>query len=271
MKKNREEKLPSGTADLTPKDLVDSSVQTVIYDGTISCKAVLENRPEDCRELIVSPNKKTRDIAYIISLAKRNEIPVSFQKKEAMKEKLGISAPVLLQAIPRKIPSLSQMNPSETGKNGLVAVLTGLEDPYNLGSSVRSLYAAGCSLLILYKRDWAFAAPVIVRSSAGAWEKIPVAMIEDDQELLDWKNANGLPLFAASRKEAVSLFEARLPENCILVIGGALRGVSTRLEEEAEQRIYIPYGRDFKNALDTPSAAAVMGFFWLEQNQKSGS
>ncbi len=35
--------------------------------------------------------------------------------------------------------------------------IDGVEDPYNLGSISRTLYASGCDAMILPKRDWSFA------------------------------------------------------------------------------------------------------------------
>ena len=40
--------------------------------GTISVKAVLEERKRSAIELIVNPKKRSRDISYIIALAKQN-------------------------------------------------------------------------------------------------------------------------------------------------------------------------------------------------------
>ena len=42
-----------------------------IIEGNISCKAVLEEQKRKCEILYVDKKKRTKDIAYIISLAKR--------------------------------------------------------------------------------------------------------------------------------------------------------------------------------------------------------
>lgn len=238
--------------------------QSVLYCGTISSKSVLENRPADCEVLYVNPKKRSRDIAYIISLAKRNGVPVELKPGEAMQGMEKGNGGVILKAKAITIPDLKSIPVPE----GQIYYLSGLEDPYNLGSVCRTLYAAGSAMLILPKRDWSASSSILVRASAGAFEKLPIAMVETEEELLAWKDANGLPLYCMDRRDAQSLFETEFDRNSLMVIGGAMRGISSRIASAADYRVYIPYGRDFKNALDTPSAAAVSAFFYLKQFEK---
>ncbi len=243
-------------------DLSAQKSQQVIYTGAISCKAVLENRPDQADELFVNKEKRSKDITYIISLAKRNGIPVSLLSKQQMKEHFENSGGIALKACPKPIPALDMEKKAE----GLVIYLSGVEDPHNLGSSIRSLYAAGCSMVIISRRDWSFANPVICRASAGAFEKMAVLSIGSEEELIEYKLRQNVPMFCASRKDPVSLFDYHFKADCIGVIGGALRGISGNLEDACDARICIPYGNDFRNALDTPSAAAVFAFSWLRDN-----
>ena len=58
-------------------------------------------------------------------------------------------------------------------QNGWYLSLEGIEDPYNLGFSIRSAYAFGCVGVILPNRYIFGADGVVCRSSAGASERIP--------------------------------------------------------------------------------------------------
>ena len=49
-------------------------------------------------------------------------------------------------------------------------MIQGIEDPYNFGYCLRSLYAMGCNGIILPERNWMSAAGVVARSSAGSSE-----------------------------------------------------------------------------------------------------
>lgn len=230
------------------------------YTGAISCKAVLENPHRQPVMLHVDKSKRSKDFAYIIAIAKQRQVPVQLYKKEDFQNRFPKSGGIVLEAESRKLPSLQTMEL----ENGFIVYVSGIEDPYNLGSTVRTLYAAGASMLILPARDWSSADPILEKASAGAWDRLPICTIENDQELKDWALQHHLPLVCAARDNAVSLFAYTYPKDVVLVIGGALRGISNTLLH-GTTHVYIPYGRDFKNALDTPSAAAVMAFAWTRQ------
>ena len=232
------------------------------FKGSISVKAVLENDRRDCRILYVDGKKRSRDFAYIIAQAKKRKVPVMVCDKQKLNELAeGPCAGILLEAGPRIIPDLQSSLPFK----GFAAFVDGVEDPYNLGSIARTLYAAGCSLLVLPRRNWDYSESTIVKASAGAWEKMDIVMLEDVQILADWQKKAGLKMVCAERKDAVSLFDYSFEFNTLEVIGGSRRGIHADLLEESDANVYIPYGRDFKNALDAPSAAAVMAFAWTRQ------
>lgn len=233
---------------------------TIVFTGAISCKSVLENHHREARQLYVDQAKRSRDFAYIIAVARQKQVPVETLRRDTFRERFPNAGGIALEASSRHFPDLTQVE----AFYGLIVYVSGIEDPYNLGSTVRSLYAAGASLLILPRRDWSSAEPVLQKASAGAWDKMTICMIDEDQQLKDWASRCHLPLVCAARDNAVSLFDFTYPQSCVLVIGGALRGISRTLLE-GTRHVYIPYGREFRNALDTPSAAAVMAFAWTRQ------
>ncbi|MGM9959931.1 MAG: TrmH family RNA methyltransferase [Allobaculum sp.] len=235
----------------------------IVVSGTISVKAVLEEEKRQAYELYVNPKKRSRDIAYIIAIAKKQGVPVTFLSREEMNEMAPSNGGVILRTESCQFPSLTE----DTPLNGLCVYISGVEDPYNLGSIARTLYAAGASLMIIQDRDWSSASAILLRASAGAWERLPIVTIQKDEQLIEVAEIQNRAICSASRDEyAKSLFQSKLPENLLLAIGGALRGLSSRILMASSEHLYIPYGREFRNALDSVSAAAVFSFYWAEQN-----
>ena len=78
--------------------------------------------------------------------------------------------------------------------------IDGVEDPYNLGSISRTLYASGCDAMILPKRDWSFAEQTILKASAGAYEKLPIYFVDADEELVNYCKKNNLPILLCPQK-----------------------------------------------------------------------
>lgn len=226
-----------------------------LYEGTISCKALLENPKRICICLYVDKKKRTKDFRYIIHLAQKRNCKVVVTNRDQLDQMASSKTHggMLLEAKTRQYDSPQKIN-------GWSVYIDGLEDPYNLGSVCRTLYAAGCDGLILPFRDWQKAETIILRSSAGAFEKLPIYMVKDDEALIQYLNTNDIPLYCAYRNQAQSLYDITFPDICCIAIGGAYRGLSRTLLDHAYQNVYIEYGRDFRNALDTASACAVFGF-----------
>ena len=145
-------------------------------------------------------------------------------------------------------------------------MIEGIEDPYNFGYSLRSLYACGCSGVILSERNWMSAAGVVARASAGASEALPVfsGNIEDSIKIA---KSIGYRVACAGIRDAVSHIDADLKKPLLLVVGGEKRGISATVAALADITVRIDYGRAFRGSLSTASAATVLGFEILRQNR----
>ena len=234
-----------------------------IFEGTISCKSIIEENKRSIQMLYVDEKKNTKDFSYIVRNAHKNNIPVVKCNREKLDEisQSTKHGGMLLEALDRNIPSLAMY-----GKvKGMIAYIDGLVDPYNLGSICRTLYASGCNLLVLPRRDWSQAEKVILRASAGAYEKMDIAMIDDEMELIHYLKKHHIHLICAHRKDAISLKKYQFPSNCCIAVGGALRGLNSKITSNSDQNVYIEYGRDYRNALDTASAVAIFSFAYTYQ------
>ncbi len=232
-----------------------------IFDGTISCKSVLESDRRQIFDLYVDPKKRSKDISYIIHLAKSKDIPIFFVERSQLDELCHHTrhGGIALKAGLRDNPSIPLLD----GK--YYAYVDGVEDPYNLGSVCRNLYASGCEALILPKRDWSNSEEIILKASAGAYERMDIFFIENEQDLVISLKKAQIPLICAYRKDAENIYNYMFPERFCIAVGGALRGLNKTILQASHQNLFIPYGRPFRNALDTPSACAVIGFEILRQ------
>lgn len=237
------------------------------FIGTVSVKAVLEKQKREATELLVDPKKRSRDIAYCIALAKKAGLPVKYASSEQLTDEFARGhGGIVLIAREAELPDLRTLK----DPGGFMAYISGVEDPFNMGSVCRTLYAAGVSTMVIQNRSWSGSQNILMRSSAGAWERMQICTIDTEDELVSWCKENQIPIYCAFRDQAKNLFEVEFPENFMMVIGGAMRGISVRILEHADENIYIPYGREYRNALDTPSAAAVIAFAWTAKHPWHG-
>jgi len=144
-------------------------------------------------------------------------------------------------------------------------MIEGIEDPYNFGYALRSLYAAGADGVILGKRNWMSASGVVCRASAGASELIDVYSDETFESAVDVFKNKGYKVVCADIEDSVPIYEADLTRPILLVIGGEKRGISRSILGKADSIVRIEYGRDFDASLSAASAATVIGFEVLRQ------
>ena len=165
----------------------------------------------------------------------------------------------------RTLPLLSE-SMDKIKEGGFYVFLEGIEDPYNFGYTLRSLYAAGVDGVVLPPRNWMSAAGVVARASAGASELLPLYTADVDT-LVDAFKGAGYTLLCAGIRDSVSIFEAELRYPLLLVVGGEKRGISRALLDRADQIVRIDYGREFRGSLSAASAATVMAFEIFRQNK----
>ena len=152
--------------------------------------------------------------------------------------------------------------------NGFYVFLEGIEDPYNFGNTIRSLYAAGVDGIVLPPRNWMNAAGVVARASAGTSELVPMYVCETPDVPKIFHEA-GYQILCAGIRDSVSIFEESFHFPILLVIGGEKRGISRNILNFADQIVRIDYGRDFRGSLSASSSAAVLAFEIYAQNKRS--
>ena len=169
----------------------------------------------------------------------------------------------------RTIPTLTE-GIDDIKPDGFYVLLDGIEDPYNFGYTVRSLYAAGVDGVILPPRNWMEVTSVVSRASAGTTEKLPM-WVCDPAEAVSMMKSAGYRVACAGIRDSVDLYDADLALPLLLVIGGEKRGISRGVLEGADLTVRISYGRAFGGSLPSAASAAVLGFEIMRQNQKNGS
>lgn len=162
---------------------------------------------------------------------------------------------------------LTELTGDKIVKNGFYVMLEGIEDPYNFGYALRSLYAAGVNGIILGKRNWMSAAGVVCRASAGASELLQIFCSDlDSEKLADLFKECGYKVVCADLPDSIPIYDADLSYPLLLVIGGERRGISSKLLSKADSIVRIDYGREFSASLSAASAATVIGFEVFRQN-----
>lgn len=251
---------------------------SLCFEGMTSIRAIIEgidSGVNDRRILNILFDKEklvknAKTIGYLKAVSSKYSFTVSESDSDELdKITLGTShGGIVALCDERNIPDLDENTFNEQiKKNGFYAMIQGIEDPYNFGYALRSLYAVGCDGIILGERNWMSAAGVVCRSSAGASEMFPVYKCDEIEAAKMFKDAGYNVVCADERTENI-LGECDLHFPILLIVGGEKRGISRGLLDLADTLVKIPYGREFKASLSAASATTMFAYEIMRQNRK---
>ncbi|MCD7783909.1 MAG: RNA methyltransferase [Firmicutes bacterium] len=160
------------------------------------------------------------------------------------------------------------LTPSLIVENGFYVMLDGIEDPYNFGTAVRSIYASGANGIVVPERNWMSSAGIVCRSSAGATETSDIYVCGAENAVKIFKS-RGYKIVSSAKEKSISMYDADLIFPVFLLIGGERRGISKKVMESTDITVRIDYGRDFGGSLSAQSSAAILAFEVYRQNAKN--
>jgi predicted rRNA methylase len=121
----------------------------------------------------------------------------------------------------------------------LLLLLEGIDDARNLGFVIRTAEATGAAAVLIKKHLWDLDPVEIARPASGAYERLPLAQIEDVEPLRQLQR-RGLRLLGCIAGARQSIFDVDLTAPVILAIGGEKRGLSGAVRSICDQFVTIP-------------------------------
>ena len=250
-------------------------VDSTVFEGMTSIRAILRGidagvNTRKIEKVLFDKSrlkKISKEVGYLKAIsAKYGFELIESDSGELEKLTLGSSHGGLIAITDdRPLPCLEASSPILPC--GFYVMIEGIEDPYNFGYSLRSLYAMGCSGVILTERNWMSAAGVVARSSAGASEMFemykssPVECIEIFKQL-------GYTVVCADENTDNILGECELKMPILLIVGGEKRGISSKIIDMADLLVKIDYSREFRASLSAASATTMFAYEISRQNKK---
>ena len=141
----------------------------------------------------------------------------------------------------------------------LLVCLDQVTDPHNLGAVVRSAEGAGATAVVVPAHGSARVTPVVCRSSAGAVEHLPIAVVPNLARYIGDVKSNDLWAYAADAEGTVTMWDADLTGGIALVLGAEGKGVRPLVRRSCDATVSIPLGGKV-SSLNVSVAAAVLLF-----------
>lgn len=235
----------------------------MIVSGKISVKAILENKKRAINKVYILDSKKDKESRYVLAISK--DFIIERVTRDFLDTLTGNTSHggYAVDCGERISDSIEAITSSKA-----ILCVEGVSDPYNMGEILRTVTALGFDGVITPKYDYYEHESKLIRASAGSSEKILWYQTENLEETLVTLKQNNIKILSAYRgEESKSLISYTFPESFCLCMGGALRGLSSKVLELTDETIRLDY--DARVALSTVGATSVFAYAYFSQKGAS--
>ena len=136
-------------------------------------------------------------------------------------------------------------------------VLERLQDPGNLGTIIRTATAADVDALWLSEDSVDLENPKVLRSSAGEWFKLPMAISTDLLELVKDYRSRGGQVIATLPQASLTYWQIDFTLPTLILLGNEGGGLTEDLVSFADKQVKIPLAGGVES-LNAAIAAALL-------------
>jgi 23S rRNA (guanosine2251-2'-O)-methyltransferase len=153
------------------------------------------------------------------------------------------------------------------GRNVLLLVLDGVQDPHNLGACLRTADAAGVHAVLAPKDRAVGLTPVVRKVASGAAEALPFIVVTNLARTLRQLRDAGVSLVGTTGEAELELYDADLRGPLALVMGAEGAGMRRLTAELCDQQVRIPMAGSVES-LNVSVATGVCLYEVLRQRRR---
>lgn len=227
--------------------------------GLNACLAAFAARPQDLRKAWISPAHLPR-LRALMAWCVRHRIGYRVVEDEDLARLSGSQhhEGLCLDMLRPKAPTLETLLAKlPSGRRSCLLWLDGVGNPHNLGAVLRSAAHFSVDAVLLPPDSPLALSGAACRVAEGGAEAVPLLHLSDTETALANLKAAGFSLAATVPRNGDSLFDRRLPERTVLLLGAERDGMQAGLIERCDLRLSIP-GSGQVESLNIASAVAVL-------------
>lgn len=231
-----------------------------ILPGLKPVLELLERDPRLVDTVYVRKGRATRESARLLDLCRERGVRFSLVGEEALERMAGHGH----QGVAARLRSAHFLSwedfltQAADAPLPLIVALDQVQDPGNVGTLARTLFALGAAGLVLPRHNSAFLGPGARRSAAGALERLPLTQVVNLSRAVAEAVDAGFTACAAQKTEdALDPLTASLPLPALLVLGSEEKGIRPGVLKHCSCSLGIPFLRDF-DSLNVAQAGAIL-------------
>ena len=151
---------------------------------------------------------------------------------------------------------------AQKGEDPFLVLADGVEDPHNLGAIIRSAFLCGAHGLVVPKRGGAAVTPTVMKSSAGAAARLPVARVANIGETIRRLKEKNIFVYCADMGGA-PLAKTDLTGPLALVMGSEGAGVSALVRKLCDGTVSLDMEAD-AGGVDSFNVSVAAGILLYE-------
>ncbi|MDZ7331086.1 MAG: 23S rRNA (guanosine(2251)-2'-O)-methyltransferase RlmB [candidate division KSB1 bacterium] len=244
-------------------------------EGKICVEAALKARQRKISLLVIREGLHSQQIEAILNEAHQRHIPIKYVPREEIDAMahgkthggiIALAGPKPLTPIETLLAHIAAKNSSHLGA---LLLLEGIDDSQNLGFTLRSAEALGIDGVLLKKHLWDFDSNSVARASSGAYERLPLVLLDDTEKMLNRLKNQGFTVYGCIAKAKRTIYDIDLTRAVVLAIGGEKRGLSAAVRKQCDRLISIPMVADIGSLSLSHAASIIMAELMRQRLQKT--
>ncbi|MFZ5444095.1 MAG: 23S rRNA (guanosine(2251)-2'-O)-methyltransferase RlmB [Myxococcota bacterium] len=232
---------------------------------------VLRANPASIEKLSVAEGALTQRVAgEILSRAREAKVRVETVDRERLTRMTdgGVHQGVVAQVRDFEYLGLAELiqKAKASGRQPLVVLLDGIQDPHNLGAIARSAYAFGAQGMVIMKDRAVGVTPVAMKASAGALAHLAVARVTNLSRAIEELKEAGFWTVALEPEGKEFAWQAKLTGPLAVIVGAEGAGVRKGVLGHADFKVRIP----MSGQVDSLNASVSAGVLLYEIARQRG-
>lgn len=217
--------------------------------GLRAVEQLISSKPDDIRRLFAEYKTINPRVEAIIATANSHGIEIQPANRARLQQMCGEVRHQGIVAEIRRSTVLDEAGlrslveerlQASDGRQLILLMLDGVQDPHNLGACMRTADAAGVDAIVVPRYGAAGLNPTVSKVASGAAEHLPFAAVANLGRILTWLRDYGVTCIGTSDKGTASIFDTNLKRPLILVMGREETGLAKGIESRCDELISLP-------------------------------
>lgn len=241
--------------------------------GLHSVRAMLQREPGRISSLLLLEERQDQRMAQIRDMARDAGIPVRAVARQDLDHLLPQTAH---QGVAARLRPARQWNEPDlpalvaaAGRDALLLVLDGVQDPRNLGACLRTADAVGATAVLVPKDRAAGLTAAARKVASGGAETVPLLRVTNLSRSLMMLREMGVFLVGADERGERLYHQAEMHGPLGLVLGAEGRGLRRLTRERCDVLVHLPM-LGVAESLNVSVACGILAYEALRQRAAQG-